>query len=655
MSDILSTINSPADLKKLPEADLAPLAAEIRQLIVDVVSQNAGHLAPSLGAVELTLALHRVFDTPRDKLVWDVGHQGYVHKILTGRRDRFHTIRQKGGLSGYLRIDESEYDAFGAGHASTSISAALGMAVARDAVGDDYKVVAIIGDGSMTGGMAWEAINNAGALKRDIIILLNDNRMSISPNVGALSSYFNELITSDYYNKLKDDVWDLLGKIKPVGGRMRDAIGQVDKAVKSLLVPGVVFEKLGFRYFGPVDGHDLPKLIETMQQVRNLRGPRILHVYTQKGKGVQYAEESPHLWHGVSKFDSKNGIVPEKTGPPSYTDVFGKTLNKLCERYPRTIGITAAMASGCGLKYMAETYPDRFFDVGIAEEHAVTFAAGVATQGLKPVVAIYSTFLQRGYDQVIHDVALQNLPVAFALDRGGIVGDDGATHNGVFDLSYLRAIPNMVVMAPKDEPELQRMVVTMLEHDGPIATRYPRDTGPGAELLENPKPIQIGTWEKLEAGDDLAVLATGSMVTPVLEAAAALRAEGITATVVNARFIKPMDEQMLESLVGQHDAWITVEENALAGGFGCGVLEFLEARGKLRDVSVHRMGIPDEFTEHGTRSEILAGLGLTVDDIAEAARGHVARVARAATSSAPEKAKVSSVAAEPPHEAFQTG
>ena len=473
MSDILSTIDSPADLKALPEADLAPLAAEIRQLILDVVSKNAGHLAPSLGAVELTLALHRVFDTPRDKLVWDVGHQGYVHKILTGRRDRFHTIRQKGGLSGYLRIDESEYDAFGAGHASTSISAALGMAVARDAVGDDYKVVAIIGDGSMTGGMAWEAINNAGALKSDVVILLNDNRMSISPNVGAVSSYFNELITSDYYNKLKDDVWDLLGKIKPVGDKMRDAISHVDKAVKSLLVPGVVFEKLGFRYFGPVDGHDLPKLIETMQQVRNLKGPRILHVYTQKGKGVQYAEESPHLWHGVSKFDSKNGVVPVKDGPPSYTDVFGKTLTKLSATRPRVVGITAAMASGCGLKHMADVYPERVFDVGIAEEHAVTFAAGMAAVGAKPVAAIYSTFLQRGFDQVIHDVALQNLPVAFALDRGGIVGDDGATHNGVFDLGYLRMIPNMVVMAPKDEPELQRMIVTMLEHNGPIATRYP--------------------------------------------------------------------------------------------------------------------------------------------------------------------------------------
>ena len=620
MSRILDSINSPEDLKKLPMDKLVPLAAEIRQLILEVVSRNAGHLAPSLGVVELTLALHRIYDTPADKLVWDVGHQGYVHKIITGRKDRFHTIRTKGGLSGYLRRDESEYDCFGAGHASTSVSAAVGLAAARDARGEDHKVVAIIGDGSMTGGMVWEAINNIGATKRNLLIILNDNRMSISPNVGALSNYFNEIISHDFYNKVKDDVWELLGKLKPVGGRMREAIGQVDTAVKSLLVPGVLFEQLGIRYFGPVDGHDVHKLTDTLGQVKNLRGPRLLHVYTQKGKGVPYAEKSPHLWHGVSKFDSEKGVVPKKDGPPSYTDVFGKTFTSLCEKYPNAVGITAAMASGCGLDHLQERYPERFFDVGIAEEHAVTFAAGLAAGGVKPFVAIYSSFLQRAVDQVFHDVALQNLPVAFVLDRAGLVGDDGATHNGIFDLTYLRMIPGMVVMAPKDEQELQRMIVTMLEHDGPISVRFPRDKGTGAELVKDPQPIEIGSWETLTTGDDVAVLATGAMVETAMNAAELLNENGIAAQVVNARFIKPLDEAMIDELISSHKRWVTVEENVLAGGFGSAVMEALEER-NVRDITVSRVGLPDLYTEHGTRKEVLEDVGLTAEAIADHVNG----------------------------------
>ncbi|HRS94187.1 MAG TPA: 1-deoxy-D-xylulose-5-phosphate synthase [Candidatus Latescibacteria bacterium] len=624
MPGLLETIDSPLDLRRLPEDQLPELAREIRSLILDVISRNSGHFASSLGVVELTLALHRVFNTPRDKIIWDVGHQAYVHKIITGRREQFHTIRKKGGLSGYPRREESPYDVFGVGHASTSISAALGLATGRDLRGEDFHVVAVIGDGSMTGGMAWEAINNAGASGRDMLIVLNDNRMSISPNVGALARYFNEIITHETYNKLKADVWDFLGKIPNMGEKVRVGISQLEKAVKSLLVPGIVFEKLGIRYFGPVNGQDVHALIETLEQIKDLKGPRLLHVYTQKGKGVPFAENDPYKWHAGGQFDPRNGEALKKSSPVSYTDVFGKTLTKLCDSHPNVVGITAAMASGCGLKHLADKYPCRFFDVGIAEQHAVTFAGGLALEGTKPVVAIYSTFLQRAYDQIVHDIALQRLPVAFVLDRGGLVGDDGATHNGVFDLSYLRHIPNMVIMAPKDELEMQRMVLTLVEYnEGPIAMRYPRGCGPGAAIVEEPEalePIGIGTWEVLAPGTEMVVLAIGSMVYPALEAAQTLREEGMLIEVVNARFAKPLDDGMMEELVRRHRVWVTVEENVLAGGFGSGVMEALECRGLLSSVSLSRLGIHDRFSDHGTREEVLHDEGLDAVSLSEAFR-----------------------------------
>jgi 1-deoxy-D-xylulose-5-phosphate synthase len=631
MPDLLSQINSPEDLKQLPAEQLEPLAEEIRQYILDVISKSSGHFASSLGAVELTLALHTVFDTPRDKLVWDVGHQAYVHKIVTGRREQFPTIRQKDGLSGYLRRDESEYDAFGAGHASTSISAALGFATARDIQGEDHKVVAIIGDGSMTGGMPWEAINNAGAVGTDVTVILNDNRMSISPNVGAFSKYFNDIISNETYNRIKDDIWNALGKVPAVGKIVREMVGQLDAAVKSLLVPGVVFDRLGMRYFGPVDGHNVHELIRIMRDLKELKGPKLLHVYTQKGKGIPYAEEDPYTWHAGGGFDPESGDATGSSGGGSikYQDVFGKTMTMLAPKYPKLVAITAAMASGCGLQPFADAYPKQFFDVGIAEQHAVTFAAGLACEGIKPVCAIYSTFLQRAFDQIIHDVSIQNLNVAFAMDRAGLVGDDGATHNGILDLTYLRQIPNMVVMAPKDEPELQRMVLTEILYDGgPIALRYPRGGGPGAPLLESVddiQPLEIGTWEQLQSGTNVAILAVGSMVQSALEAAEVLTAEGISVEVVNARFVKPLDENMLDDLITRHSKWLTIEENVVAGGFGAAVLESLQRRNSdaADAIQVRLMGVPDRFTEHGTRTEVLTDAGLTVADIVDTVKSRV--------------------------------
>lgn len=627
MANLLPQIQSPADLKNLTMEQLEILAEEIRQFILDVISNSSGHFASSLGVVELTIALHRVYNAPHDRLVWDVGHQAYVHKILTGRRDRFPTIRKKDGLSGYLRRCESEYDVFGAGHASTSISAALGIATARDIIGADYKVAAIIGDGAMTGGMPWEALNNAGYAGTDMLVILNDNRMSISPNVGGLSKYLNDIISNETYNRIKDDVWDILGKMPPVGKLLREHISRLDSAVKSLVVPGVVFEKLGIRYFGPVNGHNIRELSTILKDLRELKGPKLLHVYTQKGKGVPFAEKDPYTWHAGGEFDPVDGAAKKSSdGQPKYQDVFGTTMTQLAPRFPKMVGITAAMASGCGLQTLADAYPKQFFDVGIAEQHAVTFAAGLACEGIKPVVAIYSTFLQRAYDQIVHDVAIQNLNVAFALDRGGLVGDDGATHNGILDLSYLRSIPNMVVMAPKDELELQRMILTAIVHDsGPIAVRYPRGCGPGVAVLENSddiEPIEIGTWETLETGSDVVILAVGAMVERALGAAQKLSEHGISAEVVNARFVKPLDEAMIDDLIVRHKRWLTVEENVVAGGFGSAVLESLHARAtNVADcVRVQLMGIDDRFTEHGTREEVLADVNLTATNIAEAAR-----------------------------------
>ncbi len=619
---MLETIDSPADLKRLSAEQLPDLAQEIREKIISVISKNAGHLASSLGAVELTLAIHCVFDAPKDRLIWDVGHQAYVHKLLTGRRDRFHTIRQYGGLSGYLRRDESEYDLFGAGHASTSISAALGMATARDMRGESHHVVSITGDGAMTGGMAFEAINNAGASLSDLIVVLNDNRMSISPNVGALSAHFTDIISTGIYNKFKDDVWDLMGRFKLVGTDVRGIISRVDQALKSLIVPGVWFEQLGFRYFGPYDGHDVHKLVEAFENIKPLKGPRLVHVYTVKGKGYAAAEDNPLKWHGVGGFDPETGDMPKSKGNIAYSDVFGMTLTRLAKNRPEVVALTAAMTSGTGLKYFAEEFPDRFFDVGIAEQHGVTFAGGLAAQGVHPVVAIYSTFLQRAFDQIIHDIALQRLPVVFALDRAGLVGDDGATHHGTFDLSYLRQIPGMVVMAPKDEAELQMMLATALDYwDGPIAFRFPRGTGPGVELIEGDDipTLPIGSWEQLREDGDVAILAVGSMVEVATEVAQTLADEGIETELVNARFVKPMDFSMLDDLARRHTRWLTIEESVAAGGFGSGVLEYVSELG-IKELEVHAMGLPDSFIEHGTRGQLLADVGLTADAVADAIR-----------------------------------
>jgi 1-deoxy-D-xylulose-5-phosphate synthase len=617
----LEKINDPSDLKKLNIKELGILADEIRAFMLDILSKKGGHIAPNLGAVELTLALHYVFDSPRDKIIFDVGHQGYTHKIITGRRKLFHTIREFGGISGFLRPSESPHDIFGAGHASTSLSAALGIAKARDLKGENFKVVAVIGDGALTGGMALEALNQGGHLKPDLIIILNDNEMSIAENVGALSTYLAKLVTSPVYNKMKDDVWDLLGKLpsRYLSKTARDVVRKIKESLESFIVPTIIFEELGYRYVGPLNGHDLETLIETLERVKNLRGPTLVHVITKKGKGFKPAEEKPELFHGLGPFDIKTGEPIKKPAPPSYTQVFGKTLVELAEQDERIVAITAAMPLGTGLVYFRERFPERYFDVGIAEQHAVTFAAGLSLQGFKPFVAIYSTFLQRAFDQIIHDVALQRLPIRFGIDRGGLVGEDGPTHHGAFDLSYLRIIPNMVVMAPKDEDELRDMIKTALMYEnGPIAFRYPRSNGVGVPMKESPVALPIGKGEVLKDGDDLLILAVGSMVHPSLLASNLIEKEkGVSVALVNARFIKPLDgELLLEYIDRGVKNIVTVEENALPGGFGSGVMEFL-VDNRIRGINFMRMGLPDRFIEHGKREKLLDVVGLTHNKIAK--------------------------------------
>jgi len=612
---LLDTINGPEDIKKLTVPELEQLAGEIRERIISVVSRTGGHLAPSLGVVELTLALHYVFDAPKDKIIWDVGHQAYAHKLITGRRERFPTLRQYGGISGFTKRSESPYDPFGAGHASTSISAALGFACARDFTGEGYKVVAVIGDGALTGGLAYEGINNAGALKKDLLVILNDNRMSISPNVGAMSRVFTDFITAQAYNRLKNDIWELTGKLSALGEQVRRIVRRIDQSLKALIVPGIFFERLGFRYFGPIDGHDLPHLISVLQQVKDLHGPILVHVYTVKGKGYKPAEEDATTFHGLGKFDPKTG-TPIKGDGPSYSEVFGRSLAELVRDRDKVVAITAAMKEGTGLKYFAERFPERFYDVGIAEGHAVVFAAALAAAGIKPVAAIYSTFLQRALDPIIHDVALQKLPVVFAIDRAGIVGDDGPTHNGTFDLVYLRMVPDVVVMAPKDELELKAMLLTALEYeDGPIALRYPRGRGPGVDFSRQVEPLQIGRAEVLREGKDGTIWALGSMVYPSLEAADRLEAKGLSFGVVNARFVKPLDGELLLETADKGPI-VTVEEGTLAGGFGSAVLEYLEDSG-FSSVRVLRLGLPDRFVEQGKREELLRILGLDGEGIAK--------------------------------------
>jgi 1-deoxy-D-xylulose-5-phosphate synthase len=617
---MLEKINSPADIKLLRQEELEILAEDIRRVIIETCSRNGGHLAPSLGTVELTLALHYVFDAPRDKIVWDVGHQAYAHKLITGRRDRFHTLRKSGGVCGFPRREESPYDVFSVGHSSTSISASAGIAEARCLKGENYKVVAVIGDGSMTAGMAFEGLNWAGDRKKDLIIILNDNEMSISPNVGALSAYLNQIMTGRRVTKLRNDVKQFLRGIPNVGEQVVKISRQAEEALKSFLTPGALFEELGFEYVGPLEGHRLDHLITMLRNVKEHNRPVLVHVLTRKGKGYPFAELDPTKFHGIGPFNARTGdVAADPGGIPSYTEVFGRTMIKLARANPRVAAITAAMCSGTGLDAYAKEFPERFFDVGIAEQHGVTFAAGMATEGIIPVVAIYSTFMQRAYDQVLHDVCLQKLPVVLAMDRGGIAGDDGATHNGVFDFSYLRSIPNIVVMAPRDENELQHMLKTAVECGGPASVRYPRGKGVGVPLDETPKALEIGKAEILLEGTDVAIFAIGYTVYPALAAARRLHEEGIHATVVNCRFVKPLDEELLSRVAAATGKVLTVEENVLAGGFGSAVLEMLEAKG-LSNIAVKRLGICDEFVEHATQAEMRRKYGIDEDGILEAAR-----------------------------------
>ena len=624
MTRILDSIESPEQLRALTTEQMQQLAEEIRREIIEKVSVKGGHLAPNLGVVELTMALHYVFDTPKDLLVWDIGHQAYVHKLLTGRRDRFHTIRQFGGLSGYLRREESPYDVFGASHASTSISAALGLAAARDLRGEQSKVVAIIGDGALTGGMALEAINNAGSLKKNLIVVLNDNEKSISDNVGAIHHYLGkvrQMQTSRSYQRLREMAKGSIEKLPVVGDKAREAAGRAEMSFKNFVLhskSGMIFEELGFKFFGPFDGHDIPLLLDVFENIKQIEGPVMVQVVTKKGKGWEYAEEDSTKWHGPGAFDYTTGIIKKNAAdPPTYTDIFAKTLVNLAEEDTSIVGITAAMAEGTGLKKMHQRLPERYFDVGIAEQHAVTFAAGLAVGGMRPVVAIYSTFMQRAYDQVIHDVCMQDLHVVFAMDRAGIVGEDGPTQHGVFDIAFMRAIPNMKVMAPKDENELRHMLYTALYMDGPVSLRYPRGKGIGVPVDSDLHTLEIGKAELLSPAtlelaerQECAILAFGSTVAPSEVAAKELAEEGISVAVVNARWAKPLDEELVIRLAKGTRRLVTIEDHVMAGGFGSAVLELLERR-DIHNVDVKVVGCPDKLIEHGAPSILKELYGLS--------------------------------------------
>jgi 1-deoxy-D-xylulose-5-phosphate synthase len=614
MSNLLDQINSPSDLKKLEIDDLINVAEEIRELIIDVVSKNGGHLGPNLGAVEFITAMHYVFNSPKDKFVFDVSHQAYPHKILTERKDRFDTIRTLGGLSGFTNREESEYDAFGAGHACTSLSAALGFATARDLANEDSDVVAVVGDGSLTGGMAWEGLNQIGASGRDIIVVLNDNEMSISKNVGAISKYLTEMLADEPYNKLKAEIWKLSGYM-PKHEKLRKTVAKIEESLKGVLVPGIIFEKFGLRYFGPIDGHDIKLLVKTFEQMKKLPGPKLLHILTVKGKGYEFAEHDIYRFHGVAKFDKLTGKSLSMSKSLPFTNVFGEVLTHLGGINDKICAITAAMSSGTGLSIFSDKYPDRFFDVGIAEQHAVTFAAGLAAGGQKPYVAIYSTFLQRGFDQVLHDVALQKLPVVFCLDRAGLVGDDGPTHHGAFDISYLRAIPNMVIIAPKDGSELRDSLAwASVYNESPVAIRYPRESIPEENVDLGIRPMEFGKWEELREGSDAAILAVGSMVYPAWKAADILEKDGISCTVINCRFIKPMDEPTLFDIFNKFDKVITVCENTVEGGFGEAVNRWAREN-DFNKKDILNLEIPDSFVEHGNRGLLLNKLGLDSEGI----------------------------------------
>ena len=610
----LEQINSPSDLKKLSIPEMKKLAEEIREEMVYRVSKNGGHLASNLGVVELTIALHYVFNSPVDKIIWDVGHQSYSHKLITGRYEKFSSLRKYKGISGFPRRDESEHDAFSTGHSSTSISAALGIVEGRDKNKKDFKVIAVIGDGAMTAGLALEGLNNAGDLKKDLIVILNDNEMSISPNVGALSAYLNRILTGERFQKFKKETKSFLEGIPKLGGKAAKIAQKTEEMLKGLFLPGVLFEELGFNYVGPIDGHNVEHLIDTFKRIKASSSPVLIHVITKKGKGYEFSEKDPSLFHGIGPFKLETGIPIGGTAL-TYSEVFGDALTELAKKDDRIIAITAAMKEGTGLEYFAKKYPERFYDVGIAEPHAVTFSAGLATQGLKPVVAIYSTFLQRAYDEILHDVCLQNLHVVFAIDRAGIVGDDGPTHNGIFDLSYLRHIPNLVVMAPKDDIELRYMLELALSHNGPVAIRYPR--GKILPQARNPKltdDFKIGEAEILKDGKDIALIALGNTVYPSLQAAERLEKQGTSTMVINARFIKPLDRNLISSVAAMVPRIITIEENILQGGFGSAVVEFLN-KIEIPHIKVKRIGIPDIFIEQGSQDELRKIYGLDEEGI----------------------------------------
>jgi 1-deoxy-D-xylulose-5-phosphate synthase len=615
--NIISKIDSPEDLRKLTISELKIAASEIREYMIDTISKIGGHLGSNLGTVELTLALHYIFNTPSDKIIWDVGHQVYPHKIITGRREAFKTIRQFKGLSGFSKVSESEYDSFGVGHASTSISAALGIATARDFNNENYKVIAVIGDGSMTGGLTYEAMNNCGLLKKDIIVVLNDNNMSIAPNVWAISNYFNNVISGNSYNNLKTSIYGITQKYFSKGDRIAYIANKLQSGLKSIVTPGMLFEALGFRYFGPINGHNLIQLTKLFKNIKPFRGPLLVHLITEKGKGYAPAENDSSKFHGVTPFDSNTGLSPKSGEAPNYTEIFGDALIELAEKNEKIVGICAAMAEGTGLNKFQGKFPERTFDVGIAESHAVTFAAGIAIKGYKPVVAIYSTFLQRAFVQVIHDASLQTLPVIFAIDRGGLVGADGPTHHGAFDLSYLRMIPSLVIAAPKDENELRNLLYSATLYDkGPFAIRYPRGKVTGTNINPNFEKIEIGKGEILTSGKDLAIFAIGSMVNRALEVAKTAESKNISIEVVNMRFVKPIDLELLKNIAERFDNILCLEENSAIGGFGSAVLENINEIG-IKNKNIFIKGLPDTFVEHGTVSQLHKLIGLDSESILE--------------------------------------
>jgi 1-deoxy-D-xylulose-5-phosphate synthase len=615
--NILSKIQLPKDLKKLERSDLQSLCSDIRDYLVEIISTTGGHFASSLGVVELSVALHYCFDTPKDLLIWDVGHQAYAHKILTGRKEALKRIRQFGGISGFTKRSESPYDAFGTGHASTSISAALGLCTARDLKAENYRVVAIIGDGSLTGGLAYEGLNNAGQSGKNLLVILNDNNMSISPNVGAIAYYLNEIITNPLYQRIKNEVWDLTGKIPPITEKLRTIAKKTESSLKAIILPGTFFEDLGFRYFGPVNGHDLNELISYLNRIKDLTGPVLLHVLTKKGKGFLDAEINPEKYHGIKPLTPQTSSPLESPKLQSYTEVFGKSLVQLAEENPKICAITAAMCDGTGLNDFHARFSERFFDVGIAEEHAVTYAAGLAAGGFRPVVSIYSTFLQRSFDQIIHDVALQKLPVILVLDRGGLVGEDGPTHHGSFDLSYLNLIPELIIASPKNGQELRNLLYTATQQDeNPFVIRYPRDLAPD---IVDPKAgfekIEIGSWEVIHPGENILILAVGSMVQESIKTLNQLKRHKLNPTLVNCRFIKPIDESLLQELLSKHRNIFTIEENSLQGGFGQKISSFLMTGGYAKKISLQQKGLPDKFITHGERSLLLDQVGLSASHI----------------------------------------